>query len=1841
MGLGPIHDDVRFDHGAAERLITLASSAADRIEGQRGSRRSWALTAMREFRGRFSRLFDDNALTGDADAAELVASLGDVARFTRDLATAARQEQERREAARRWQQEQESQNVLEQGWGWTKNHLLGQGEETPPVPDMPAEPSFEPTAVAARTRQTPAPGAGGGAGGTSSARPEDLRSFATGSRGLNSGLSGLRASCTSAYGDFVAGCGWGRLEASGTFRGLGLWLEANEEDVRWATTVADAFARAGGEGAVSTLSNSALAATLHAAGVDASRQDLVIDPPTAYGNPPTSGYADDPVNAATGNFIENETDLGFAGGNAGLALTRTYNSFDSPGGTDASAGAGAFGPGWSSWTETVLDLTDDSARMRLADGRVVVFPRLGDAWDRARGESLWVERVSDGTATDAYLVRDNAGARWHFGRDGRLREHSRGPGTAVRLVHEDVAGTPRLVRMEHARGRAITLEWDATPGAARVVAAAASDGRQVTYAYDDGGRLVAVTTPLGTRRYRWEDGLLAAVIDADGVVEAENVYDDRARVVRQRSQHGRASRFVYLPGNVTVVSDEDGTRSNTWISDQRGRVVGIVDADERRQSTSYDSRGNAVSVTERDGATTVHEYDERGRRVRTVTPAGADLTFGYDEHDRVTTVVTEVGAVTEYSYADAAGPGTDRDPSVMVDPEGGRTRYSWTAGLLTEIEDPTGVTVRLGYDDHGDLVSTTDALGHVARLERDSTGRVRAAITPSGARTAYAYAPSGLLASRRDADGAVWRYEHTAAGRLAAVVDPTGARTEVERGEHGEETRTIDPLGRSVTRTLDDLGNVASAELPDGSTWRFAHDALSRLVTTTDPLGGEWTTEHDTTGAVSATVDPTGVRRSVTSVRATGSVTVDDGVAAISTRYDALGRAVSAEQADGSAAMATYDRCGRPVELLDAEGGLTRIDRDAAGRPVAITSPSGAVTRREYDVCGRLVAVVDPTGARTTQEYDADGRVVRQVLPTGEVAWTEHDAVGRVTARYRPGSGVARYAYDSAGRVTQSSDTWHGRRRYRYDAAGQLVEVVNGNGGVTRWDYDANGRAVAVTDPLGQVTRREFDAMNHCVAETDPLGRTTRAGYDAAGRQVWQTDPDGRRTEWTFDSQGRLASTAVDGRVVSSITRDVRARRVTLTDRTRDDDAVVTHELEWNRRGQLVSRRRDGRGVSWTYDADGRRATMTTPDGSTTSYERDASGRVTAVDHPLLGRAVLEHDATGRVVTATAGGTIQTWEHADGFVVGHTITDTTGSSRTVVRRDADGRISAVARDGDTTTYDYDEACQLVGLHADTAHATADVRWRYDAAGRLVSESIDGADGEAVRELVYDAAGQLVTATGYDGSLTRYSYDGAGRRTAEEWSDGSRWELSWSATGWLSAITEHSTGGKTRRTDVHVDACGELARVDGTETFFDAADPYAPALVQAGDTPVIAAGPVTGVGAGNGDTVTGGWSAAGWRTARTSEADPWNPGATGTGGIALPGGLSLGSAGELSLPGGMEWLGARVYDPTTRGFLSVDPLDPVPGTGWSGNPYSYAGNDPVHATDPTGLRPLTDADLQAYQDSHQGWMNDVGDWAADNWEYVAAGAMVIGGAALMFAPIPGAQLVGAGLISAGIDTAIQKATTGEVNWGQVAVSGAAGAIGFGAGGMVARAGMTMGRAVAVGAVGGAAEGMVGGAGNYLIGPGPHTPGGMLEATARSGVTGAAFGAGGGALGHVAAPFGRQLDEIAPNPNILSGHGGIAAGDAATVAIPEGTSLRFYSRHGDSLSDIVGNQIERGAPPPPVEIARAGTSVPDYILARPDGLNIVGNPTTVSENTRLSQLLRPHMGDVDWAACRNVV
>ena len=1684
--------DVEFDFVVSAGLKDAFRAEASRLSGQRGSRAMWRTTGLTDFKGHFSEVFRSNGQTQLADLDEVAGALLQVVAKVEELEQAAREENQRRKVAREWAQRQADRNGVEK---WIDDHVTG-SEDPPAVTLSDSGPSRAVPQPARAARQTPAPGGGGGGGGgTSSARPSNLRSFATNTGSADAELSGaaprLQGQCES----FAASCSWATLDASGPITGLREWLRLNGEDADWATTVADAFKKAGSEADVSTLSNATIEATLRAHNVAISRRDLEVEPATGFGSPPTTGYSNDPVNTSTGNFTETEDDLDLSGPAAQLRLTRYYNSLD--------ASVGGFGPGWTSWTDVALRLDADAARLRLPDGREITFPRLGEGWDRAVGENLWLQASPDGPG---FVLTGSTGLRWDLRADGRLSRTGSGPGTSVTFEHDDRG---RLVAMTHQRGRSVSLRWD--DDAERVVAASADDGREVRYAYDERGRLVAATTAQGTRQYRWDDAdLVVAVVDADGVVEAENTYDEHGRVTSQRSPFGRVTRFVYLPGGVTEVSDADGNRANTWIADGRGRLVGVIDAEGHRQSTSYDRHGNPVTVTSRDGSAVLSFYDDRGRRVRQVGPTGADVTWEYDDADRVLSVAVtgaDTEAVTRYRYE-----GESRDPAEVLDPEGGVTRMRWEDGLLREVVDPEGVTLRLEHDARGDLVATTDAEGNVARLERDALGRVTAAVTPLGHRTTYRYDGTGPLTSRQDPDGGIWRYEHTAGGRLSAVVDPTGGRIEIEHGRNGEQSRTVDPLGRAVTTAYDDLGNRTRVELPDGSEWGFTYDAMSRLVETTDAGQARWRIDYDVNGLLARTVDPTGVERSVQRDAAGQPLRAGDRESWTAAAYDTLGRTVTESGPDGAAVSYRYDRCGRLVEHTDASGGVTRIERDRAGRAVHVTHPMGSTFHYEYDACGRRSATIDTDGSRYEFTYDADGRLARELWPTGEQASVRYDASGRAVERFEPGRGTTRYAYDAAGRLVRTSDAWHGRRQFRYDAAGQLVEAMNALGGVTRYEYDAAGRNVAVVDPLGGRTRRAFDAMGRVAAETDPLGRTTRYEYDLAGRQTRRVDATGSVLAWTYET-GRVADTLADGQLVSSVERDFAARTMHVR-----EGSTVT-ELAWDESGRLVRRLRGATALSWSYDADGRRTSFTGVHGEQTRYEYDAAGRVSAVSAPGLGRAVVDRDAIGRIASMTAPGLHASWTWQGGAVVRLEVSREGSTQVTEIERDESGRVTAEVVDGLRTAYVYDPAGQLVELRRGDGSTTA---YRYDAGGRLVDEVVDGRS----TSYRYDPAGQLL-ARRDDRGTTEFGYDAAGRRLSEMGPAGER-RFAWDPRGFLSSITTitHDADRVTARTQrLTVDALGELSSVDGAPVAWDSAAAV-PVLAQVGEVAVTGFGPLTGLlpEPSSPGSELGEWITPAWRPGSTG-ADPWDvaPGAAPDG---LPAGLSVGGQGNL-LVGGLEWMQARVYDPSSRGFLSTDPLDPVLGAGWAGNPYSFAGNDPRNGSDPWGLRPVTDTELQAYRDSNNGSLRNAasaaGSWIADHKEYIIAGAMIVGGIAVMATGVGGpigAAMIGGALMSGGMSAGMQQHQNGSVDWGQVgvdaAIGGVAGLAGGGAGvavgRSVARSGMNcLGRNMITGAAAGAADGGVSGGLRYATSGQPITAGGLARAT----LIGAGEGGAGGA------------------------------------------------------------------------------------------------------------------------------
>ena len=117
-----------------------------------------------------------------------------------------------------------------------------------------------------------------------------------------------------------------------------------------------------------------------------------------------------------------------------------------------------------------------------------------------------------------------------------------------------------------------------------------------------------------------------------------------------------------------------------------------------------------------------------------------------------------------------------------TDPATGATRATTHTyndlGLLETVDGPrtdVGDFTRFAYDAAGDLVSVTDALGHLTEITaHDAHGRPFAIRDPNGTVTALTYDARGRLVSRT-VDGQATAFGYDAAGNLLRTTLPNGA----------------------------------------------------------------------------------------------------------------------------------------------------------------------------------------------------------------------------------------------------------------------------------------------------------------------------------------------------------------------------------------------------------------------------------------------------------------------------------------------------------------------------------------------------------------------------------------------------------------------------------------------------------------------------------------------------------------------------------------------------------------------------------------------------------------------------------------------------------------------------------------------------------------------------------------------------------------------------------------------------------------------------------------------------------------------------------------------------------
>ena len=1421
--------DVEFDFNHADILLSIFRYLKRKLEIQLPERQRYIGIAQREFKGHFARVFDQNCKYSISECKNLITALGDAATDLQKYIDAAHQENENRkkfrEAMANW--EEEKRKIRDNIENDNRNTFISFQKDPAahyppqPQPNLDNEgPKFDERAPIIKSRNTGrnaevigrnrthraekrARDAAQDATETTSAIPGNLVTFAQKNSKSDQRIAELYSNITKSYSSFAEHTSWGVFDAVSLFNSIAKWVDANQSDVRWILTVAEAFATAGSQGMLGPIYSEAdfldypqylntgyIRNYLKEQKISTDRPSIDVSRATITGAVYSAGYALDPVNVATGNFIEHECDLSFEHAPAAslIKLERMYNSVAVT--YPEEAPSGIFGLGWFSTLDTQLTLSNRGAVWHTPDGRTLAFPRMGDGFGRVPSESYWLSKTVPGdelysyvstATTKAIKTAENAGRKvsaptapayyWvvYNSKHVRYFYDPSGAWTGVMEGHyatltlplyssDSATGALELTDIVHpASGRGLQIRYGNSPRDNRIRPDSASTYLidhdvqildTVTYIYDDDDLLAAVNRPDGIRRYTHNaKRLIEEVWDVNGHREVTNTYDGQGRVVHQLTEHSREVSFVYAPGIMTIVADAiTGDSSNIWRSDEHGRLSSMTAADGSRQVMRYDKFGNRISVTERDGSTISRSYDSHSRLAKQLTPEGALSKYTWDEHNRLlTTSVCDFRdrlnpgdpVVVSYTYEST---GANPNPITMTDGNGHTTEYSWDEyGNLLSVTDPTGVRTTYTYNARQELISITNGVGDTVHLEYDKHGRI---------------------VQVRDALGHVTSTHWNSAGQLASVTDAAGSRWSLTYPELAPEELDIPAFVRQ-----SDTHRVRDTSRPIGQL----------PVSLTDPYGHVTHFEYNNGNQLTAVTDP-------------------------------LGRTN----------RAVFDAWGNMVKTINALGAVTNYEYDGLSQLIAVTDPLGARSEFDYDLAGEISQITDATGVvthravdrRTGKETTSSGGILGssfrhvdylgRVIVEGENNTHSSQPVRRASQNSKSSSASPRNSetvtefttYDPAGNPVETLDAQGGLTRRTYDAANRLIREVSAAGRTQIFDYDQAGRLRRIG--VGLSVPEQKPAVSENVEWEEPTAWAyTTLTYDAASRIIARTYPDGTTEHTTYDALGRIVRVQHGART-ATYAYDRCSRLIRMSDNSAGNRRFIydaagqlvtavdalgyrTH-FEYDAAGQMV-RTLDATGqvTTYIYDAAGQLIRTVKGAGSTaeitSTYTYDAAGRLLSENNGERTRAYsYDYQGGGLLASLSVNGVCAAeYSYSPGVSsVGHrTVTVRDYASASALRDRDSSAFAGVEKPYLEHRFVYDSSDRLISrsrsgfLRSDeqsNAHADDDIHERLHALNTFIKT------GAYTLTYSYDADGYLITSVTPYAKSTR-TVDGAGRTVA--------------------------------------------------------------------------------------------------------------------------------------------------------------------------------------------------------------------------------------------------------------------------------------------------------------------------------------------------------------------------------------------------------------------------------------------------------------------------------------------
>jgi RHS repeat-associated protein len=804
-------------------------------------------------------------------------------------------------------------------------------------------------------------------------------------------------------------------------------------------------------------------------------------------------------------------------------------------------------------------------------------------------------------------------------------------------------GLGKIDRISHTpSGKEIVFTRDA---ANRIQSITDPAGNKVQYRYTANGDLDAVfergndpaaNVPNTRFTYKGVTHLLEDILDARGVHAAKNFYDDAGRLIKTIDADGKETTFTH----------DVNTRTET-IKDRAGNIT----------VHRYDERGNIIETRAPDGTITATAYHHWSDGTLSDLKETETVTGLFTDPNTPTAPLSTRTLTTQYSY-------DDDDPATPPTND----------GLLRKMVDPLGHVTTFTYDGRGNILTVTDAKANGAGGTPAASvvntyygnGLLQTATDAMGHVTSYTYDAKGSpdtetrTVTLTNADGTtslanvVIDRDYNALGQLERVTDATGHATTYEYDLNGNRrfertTRTnggatIVVVSETEYDAQDRPVRTWNADNPRGQATRpssqTVYDDNGKVAWTYDALGRGTHQEYDSRGLLFKTTHPDNTFETVSyDADARREIAIDRRGMATKTVYDAMGRVQSTiflgsgSEPPVTLSTTTYDAAGRVATSTDANSRTTSYSYDAAGRRTAVSQPllqnsvTPFTTRYQYDANGNLRFVIDAKGRPTEHVYDALNRRVQTILPAAPIDLNGDGLLGSNETSVITSTQTG---YDELGRRVSETDASNRTKRYGYDALGRLRHVIDFAGQATRYDYDELGNQLSQTDANNHATRYTYDNAGRRLTRTLPLGQQELLGYDNAGNLASRRDFNGRVTTYGYDAMNRLRYRVPDPSLSEptiEFTYTANGQRETMR------DATGTTIYNYDGRGQLSTKQTPFGTLGYSYYANGSLARLwsSNANGVNTSYAYDALNRLDTVTDPNLGNTTYTYDEVGNL----------------------------------------------------------------------------------------------------------------------------------------------------------------------------------------------------------------------------------------------------------------------------------------------------------------------------------------------------------------------------------------------------------------------------------------------------------------------------------------------------------------------------------------------------------------------------------------------------------------------------------